>query len=104
MVTPASIEIDIGKLRNSLRMCVRSIRGYQAAVKEKRVEQKKLRDLVKNPGEYNIEALKRNVEACNIHVEAFENTIGKERKAMNEYNRIIKILEEKKCRLEAISL
>lgn len=104
MVTPASIEVDIGKLRISITKCVRSIRGYKEAIEEKRSEQEELERLVENPGEYNVEALKRNVDACDNHVVVFEDTIGKERRAMNEYSKIIEVLEDKKCQLEMISL
>ena len=102
MITPADIDIDLPKLRTSLRMSVGSIRGYQEAIKEKRREQEELRKLVENPGVYDVEALKRNVDACDKHVIEFEDTIEKERKAMAEYNKIIKVLEDKKCRLETI--
>lgn len=99
-VTPASIDVDISKLRSSIRMNVKSIRGYQQAIKDKRREQESLKRLVESPGKYSIEALKKNVKACDNHIVEFEATIQRERMAMDEYNRIIKVLEDKKCQLE----
>lgn len=103
-VTLETIENDITKLKNSLRMCVRSIRKYKEVIKEKKREQEELCRLVENPGEYNVEALKRNVNSCDNHVIEFEATIQRERIAMAEYSRIIKILEDKKKWLEMTSL
>lgn len=100
IITSASIEIDISKLKSSIQKCVRSIRGYKKVIKEKREEKEELQRLVENPGEYDVEALKRNVDACDFHVEEFEVTIEGERRAINHYSNIIKVLEEKKCQLE----
>lgn len=102
-VTSETIENDITKLKNSLRMCVKSIRKYKEVIEEKRVEQEDLRRLVEQPGEYNVEALKRNVDDCDKHIMAFENTINGERRAMNRYNNIIEVLEKKKWQLEMTS-
>jgi len=99
-ITPETIEIDIVKLKSSIQKCVMSIRNYRKVIEDKKLEQEELRELVKNPGEYKVEALKRNVDACDTHIKEFNDTIEKEHRAINEYSRIVKILEKKKCQLE----
>jgi rubrerythrin len=107
MITPAEIEIDITKLYSSIRMCRKSIRGYREAIKTKQNEKAELLVLVANPeipgahgARYDVEALKRNAEACDLHVVEYERTIEKEEKAIETYERIIKELEKDKWRLE----
>lgn len=104
MITPAEIDIDITKLRNSIRMCIKSIRNYQKAIENERVEQRELSALVNNPGEYDVEALKVNVEKCDKHIEEFEKTIKAERQHISTYEQIISVLEDKKCQLDTTSL
>ncbi|MHA2426505.1 MAG: hypothetical protein ACXADB_00495 [Candidatus Hermodarchaeia archaeon] len=101
-ITPAEIEVDINKLKSSIARCIQSISGYQRAVVTKREEQEELRRLVDNPGEYDVDALKRNVEMCDQHVGQFEQTIEKERANIRQYEQIIGVLENKKCQLEAM--
>jgi chromosome segregation ATPase len=103
LITPAEFEIDISKLRSSIRKCTRSIRKLYAAIEQKREEQKELMALIKNPGPYNVEALKENVERCDVHVKEYEKVIRSERQHIKTYEQIIKVLEMKKCQSEATS-
>jgi len=101
-ITPEQIDTDIIKLKSSVHKCLISIRNYKGAIEKERLEQEELRELVENPGDYKVEALERNVEACDKHIAEFEATIEGEHKAINEYSRIIKVLERKKCQLETM--
>ena len=100
-ITPEQIDTDIIKLKSSIHKCLDSIRNYKETIEKERLEQEELQKLVENPGEYKVEALEKNVEACDKHVAEFEATIKREHEAVNEYSRIIKALEIKKCQLGA---
>ena len=43
---------------------------------------------------YEISGLKEGIIRCNINIETFEDAIKKEIDTINEYKRMIKVLEE----------
>ena len=107
-VTPADIQVDIQKLRTSIRMSNRSIRGYREAIKAKHEEKTDLLVLVANPQipdapeglAYDVVALKKNVNDCDVHIAEFERTIEKEERAIKVYEEMIETLEKDKWQLE----
>ena len=104
MITEEEIDADIVKLHNSIAMCISSTRNYEKAITDKRDEQKELRRLVDDPGPYDVEALKRNVDRCDEHIKMFNDTIQREKTNIKRYEQIITALEKKKWQLGQTSL
>jgi prefoldin subunit 5 len=60
--------------------------------------------MVKNRNrEYDLDALKSNLDRCDNNIKTFEDAIAKEYETKKEYQRIIAELEAKKARQDANS-
>lgn len=92
-VSKETLVLDMERLQNSIRMCMDSIKNYENAKVVKRSEQQDLQILVRNPGIYSIEALKRNVENCNDHIAEFDKVINNEKNAIKAYQKIYNELQ-----------
>lgn len=100
--SPAEIQVDIEKLKSSAENRKQRIRGFRREIKGQLKEQKELLELVKNPGIYNPVACKDAAERCNKHIRMFEATIKKEQVGVDQLERMIEILEERRCLSERI--
>lgn len=86
---------DIAKLRRTIEVCGSAKKKYRRAIRDKLYEQKELMALLEDPGQYSVERLQANIDACDRHVALFEASIGKEQAKIKQLEQVIAVLEER---------
>lgn len=86
---------DIKSLVSDMREFRKSIKKYEDAIVNEGKNQNTLKKLVENPGEYDIDALKKNVDDCDKNIILFKETIEKERTRIRQHQFMINTLEKR---------
>jgi hypothetical protein len=100
---PRVIQHDIEQLRKNRRRCVQVIEANDKSIEKQREEQKELRALAEDPGDYDAEACANAADRCDKHIRTFEALNKKERAKIDQYDGMIKDLEERLCLSEQMS-
>jgi len=100
---PEEIQADIDKLVSSKGRCRENRKQLARGMRSLRKEKKELEKLVEKPGTYSVEALQANVERLDKDVVRVKAVRDAEDQKIEEYDRIIEILEDRKWRSEVIS-
>ena len=93
--SPCAIRRDLNQLIRNRAVCFEAIRAYKRKIVDQKVEQKELWELSLNPGIYKAAACAKSALRCEDHIKMFEATIKKEQAKVEQFDRMIKKLEER---------